>query len=101
MRLFNSAVTRRLTDPDFQGIVVDRSLLLNIALAGVVIVFAAHDAYIRAHPPTPLYFYVDGQNAPRPAVALTSPVLGQDQLLGWAVKWAIAPWTCNGFVPVI
>ncbi|GBR07518.1 DotI/IcmL/TraM family protein [Acetobacter oeni] len=95
MKLFSSAVTRRLTDPDFQGIVVDRSLMLNVALAAVVVAFTAHDAYVRAHPPKPLYFFVDGQNAPRPAVALTSPVLGQDQLLGWAVKWAIAPYNIN------
>jgi len=95
MKIRNAAVLRRLDDPEFQGVVVDRSLLLNMVLATALAAFTLHDAYIWTHSPKPLFFFVDGQNAPRPAVPLTSPILGQDQLLSWAVKWSIAPYNIN------
>lgn len=95
MKARSAAITRRLTDPDFQGVVIDRSLLLNIVLGGAVAIFAFHDAWVWTHRPQPLYFYVDGQNAPRSAMPLTSPMLGQDQLLSWAIRWSLAPYNIN------
>lgn len=81
MKRQKPAVLRRLSDPDFQGRVVERSLWVNITLSALLCVFVIHDVYIWVNPPRPKFFYVDGQNPPRPAVPLESPILGQDQLL--------------------
>lgn len=95
MKSRKQAILRRLSDPDFQGRVVERSLWVNITLCALLTVFVVHDIYVWANPPRPKFFFVDGQNPPRPAVPLDSPILGQDQLLSWAVRWGIAPYNIN------
>jgi len=56
---------------------------LSVALAA----FVTHDVYIWANPPTPKYFIVDGEHAPRPVAALDSPIVNDAQLLDWTMKW--------------
>jgi intracellular multiplication protein IcmL len=90
-----AAVSRRLSDPDFQGWIVRNSILLVIVLAALLGVFVIHDAYVWTHPEQPKYFYVDGRNPPRPAVALDSPIVDDTELLEWAVKWVLAPYNVN------
>ncbi|AOX18426.1 DotI/IcmL/TraM family protein [Kozakia baliensis] len=95
MKLRSSATIRRMTDPEFQGVIVERSLLVCIVQSVLLAIFVLHDAVVWIHPPQPKYFWIDGQNAPRPAMPLDSPIVGQDQLLSWAIRWAIAPYNIN------
>ena len=90
-----AAVTRKLSDPDFQASLVGKCLGLVMGLSVLLVAFVIHDAYIWAHPPTPKYFIVDGKNPPRPVVALDSPIVSDTELLDWTVKWAAAPYNVN------
>jgi intracellular multiplication protein IcmL len=90
-----AAVTRKLSDPDFQSSLVNRSLGLVMGLSVALGAFVIHDAYIWANPPTPKYFIVDGEHDPRPVAALDSPIVNDAQLLDWTVKWASAPYNVN------
>lgn len=89
------AMGRRLSDPDFQGLVVARCLGITLALTAAVAVLAMYDAWIWSHPVAPKYFFVDGRNPPRPAVALDSPVVDDQELLQWTVRWVLAPYNVN------
>jgi intracellular multiplication protein IcmL len=89
------AVSRRLSDPDFQGWVVRNSMLLVLVLSGLLGVFVIHDGYVWTHPAQPVYFFVDGHNPPMPAVPLDSPIVDDTQLLDWSVKWVLAPYNVN------
>ena len=91
----SAAVNRRLSDPDFQGWIVRSSILLVVVLAALLGAFVFHDAYIWTHPAQPKYFYVDGRNPPRPAVALDSPIVDDTELLEWSMKWVLAPYNVN------
>ena len=86
---------RRLSDPDFQGSVVARCLTAVLVLAVVTSVLVIHDAWIWSHPVAPKYFFVDGRNPPRPAVALDSPIVDDQELLQWTVRWVLAPYNVN------
>jgi intracellular multiplication protein IcmL len=66
-----------------------------MGLCVVLTAFIIHDAYIWANPPTPKYFIVDGEHAPRPAAPLDGPIVTDAQLLDWTVKWAAAPYNVN------
>jgi intracellular multiplication protein IcmL len=90
-----AAVARRLSDPDFQGRLVDRCIGLTMAMAAVVAVSLAHDAYRWTHQAAPRYFFVDGKHAPRPVVALDSPIVDDSELLDWTVKAALAPYNVD------
>jgi intracellular multiplication protein IcmL len=90
-----AAVGRKLSDPDFQSSLVNKSLGLVMGLSLLLAAFVAHDGYIWANPPTPKYFIVDGEHAPRPVAALDSPIVNDAQLLDWTVKWASAPYNVN------
>jgi intracellular multiplication protein IcmL len=90
-----AAVSRKLSDPDFQASLVNKSVGLVMLLCVVLAAFVVHDAYIWANPPTPKYFIVDGEHAPRPVAALDSPIVSDAQLLDWTVKWASAPYNVN------
>jgi len=90
-----AAVARKLSDPDFQSSLVNKSLGLVMGLSVALAAFVIHDAYIWANPPTPKYFIVDGEHAPRPVAALDSPIVNDAQLLDWTVKWASAPYNVN------
>jgi intracellular multiplication protein IcmL len=90
-----AAVSRRLSDPDFQGWVVRNSILLVVVLSALLAMFVVHDAYVWAHPAKPQFFFVDGHNPPTPAVALDSPIVDDTELLEWSVKWVLAPYNVN------
>ena len=89
------AVTRRLSDPDFQARIVGFSLTLNLGLASLVAVMAVQATYVWLNPPKPKYFFVDGKTPPRPAVALDSPIVDDDELLQWTVKAVLATYNVN------
>jgi intracellular multiplication protein IcmL len=95
MRNQQAAVARRLSDPDFQGTLVSRSLTLNMALAVALCVSLIHDAWVWTHPAPPRFFFVDGKHAPRPVVALDSPIVDDTELLNWTVKAVLAPYNID------
>lgn len=90
-----AAVARRLSDPDFQAVLVNRCIGLVMIMSVLLLGFMAHDAWIWSHPPTPRYFYIDGQHPPRPAAPLDSPVVDDNQLLDWAVRAILAAYNVN------
>jgi intracellular multiplication protein IcmL len=90
-----AAVTRRLSDPDFQASLVSKCLALVTGMAIVVAAFAVHDVWVWSHPPQPRYFLVDGKNPPRPVVGLDSPIVDDSELLEWTVQTALAPYNVN------
>lgn len=91
----SAAVSRRLSDPDYQARLVGLSLSLNIALAAVIGVFAVHDTYVWLNPPPPKFFRIDGKAPPAPMAALDSPIVDDDELLQWTVKAVLAPYNVN------
>lgn len=92
----NSAITgRRLSDPDFQGSVVHKSLLAVVALCGLCGVFALHDMWVWTHPSLPKYFLIDGIERPHQVTALDSPILDDTELLQWTVKFVLAPYNVD------
>jgi intracellular multiplication protein IcmL len=91
----NAAIMRKLSDPDFQASLVNRSLGLVTGLSVLLGAFVIHDAWIWAHPPTPKYFIVDGKSAPRAMTAVDSPVVNDAELLDWTVKAVLAPYNVN------
>jgi intracellular multiplication protein IcmL len=88
----SAAITRRLSDPDFQGQLVSRCLLLTSVMAGLLAVSLVHDAWMWVHPPQPKFYIVDGKGPPREVRGLDSPVLDDAELLDWTVKAALAPY---------
>jgi intracellular multiplication protein IcmL len=90
-----AAVDRRLSDPDFQGLLVTRSLALTFGLSLLSAVLVLHDLYLWTHPPAPKFFFVDGKNPPMPAKALDSPIVDDVELLEWTVKAVLAPYNVN------
>jgi intracellular multiplication protein IcmL len=95
MQNARQAVTRRLSDPDFQGVLVHRCIMLAAALAVALVVVSVHDYYLMTNQPQPKYFFVDGKYLPRPAVALDSPIVDDAELLDWTVKAVLAPYNVN------
>lgn len=95
MRNSSAAVSRRLSDPDFQGVLVNRCLGLTVVMAALLAVSIAHDAWQWTHPVAPRYFFTDGKNAPRPVVALDSPIVDDTQLLQWTVQAVLAPYNVD------
>lgn len=89
------AITRRLSDPDFQGALVSRLIHVTLAMTALTIVALAHSAWLWANPPEPRYFLVDGHASPRPVVALASPVVDDAQLLEWSVRAVLAPYNVD------
>jgi intracellular multiplication protein IcmL len=95
MRNSSAAVSRRLSDPDFQGYLVSRCLGLTVVMAALLAISIAHDAWLWTHPVAPRYFFTDGKNAPRPVVALDSPIVDDTQLLQWTVEAVLAPYNVD------
>jgi intracellular multiplication protein IcmL len=91
----HAAISRRLSDPDFQAALVSKCLALALASAALLIAFLAHDAYVWTHPPQPRYFLVDGRNVPRPVAALDTPIVDDTELLEWTVRAVLAPYNVN------
>ena len=97
MRNQRAAVAARLSDPDFQGKLVNRCIGLTIAMAAVLCLSIAVHAYEWSHPVPPRYFFTDGKHAPRPVVALDSPIVDDPELLDWTVKAVLAPYNIDYF----
>jgi intracellular multiplication protein IcmL len=95
MRNQAAAVIRRLSDPDFQGTLVDRCITLTLGMGVLLGISLLHDAWVWTHPPQPRYFFTDGKHAPRPVVALDSPIVDDTQLLEWTVKAILAPYNVD------
>ena len=91
----NAAIMRKLSDPDFQASLVNRSLGLVTGLSVLLGAFVIHDAWIWTHLPTPKYFIVDGRSAPRAMTAVDSPIVNDAELLDWTVKAVLAPYNVN------
>src|SRR5271165_5758266 len=97
MRNHHAAVIRRLSDPDFQGSLVNKCLALTLGMGALLAVSLAHDAWLWTHPVPPRYFFTDGKHAPRPVLALDSPIVDDTQLLEWAVQAILAPYNVDYF----
>jgi len=95
MRNSSAAVSRRLSDPDVQAVLVNRCLGLTMVMAAALAISIAHDAWQWTHPVAPRYFFTDGKNAPRPVVALDSPIVDDTQLLQWTVQAILAPYNVD------
>jgi intracellular multiplication protein IcmL len=95
MQNSTQAVTRRLSDPDFQGRIVQRVLALAVALTVAVIVEGGLVYHLMTTQPQPRYFFVDGKYLPRPAVALDSPIVDDTELLEWTSRTILAPYNVN------
>ena len=90
-----NAVTRRLSDPDFQASLVNRLILLTLGMMALLGVSLAHDAYVWLNPPKPSFFRFDGRNPPQPLVALDSPIVDDTELLAWTTKAVLAVYSVN------
>ncbi len=91
----DSAVSRRLSDPDFQASLVRRCIAMTLGMMALLGVSLLHDAYVWTHPPQSRFFRFDGRTPPLPLVALTSPIVDDTELLQWAVKAVLAPYAVN------
>jgi intracellular multiplication protein IcmL len=89
------AVTRRLSDPDFQASLVSRCLALALGMGALLALALAHDAIVWLNPVQPRYFFVDGKNPPKPVVALDSPIVDDTELLEWSVQAILAPYNVD------
>lgn len=90
----HAAITRRLSDPDFQASLVSKCIALALGSSALLTVSLVHDIYVWTHPPTPKYFVIDGRKA-REVTALDNPVVDDSQLLEWATRAALAPYNVN------
>ncbi len=95
MRSQAAAVSRRLSDPDFQGALVNRCILVTLGTSAILCVSLFYDAWIWTHPVPPRYFFTDGKHAPRPVVGLDSPIVDDTQLLDRTVQAALAPYNVD------
>jgi intracellular multiplication protein IcmL len=95
MKNQNAAVTRRLSDPDFQASLVSRCLALTLGMGALLALALAHDAIVWLNPVQPRYFFVDGRDPPKPVVALDSPIVDDTELLEWSVKAILAPYNVD------
>lgn len=95
MRNQAAAVTRRLSDPDFQGTLVNRHIALTLGMGVLLGISLLHDAWEWSHPVQPRFFFTDGKHAPRPVVALDSPIVDDTQLLEWTVQTILAPYNID------
>ena len=95
MRNQTAAVTRRLSDPDFQAALVHRLLMITTGMGALLTVSLVHDVYVWLNPVLPRYFFVDGKNPPRPVVSLDSPIVDDTELLEWSVKAILAPYNVD------
>lgn len=68
-----AAVSRRLSDPDFQARVVRRCMSLTLCMLALFAVDIARDFYKAMHPAQRSFYRVDGRTPPQPMVALTLP----------------------------
>ena len=97
MKNAHAAVTRRLSDPDFQGTLVTRCLGLTLGLGALLAVSLIHDAYVWMNPVKPLFFISDGKGFTRPLTPVDSPIIGDTELLEWTVQAAVAPYNVDYF----
>jgi len=97
MKNAHAAVTRRLSDPDFQGALVTKCLGLTLGLGTLLAVSLIHDAYVWMNPVKPLFFISDGKGFTRPLTPVDSPIIGDTELLEWTVQAAVAPYNVDYF----
>ena len=95
MQNARTAISHRLSDPEFQGRLVNRLTLLTVAMSVVTLSALAHSYWLQTRPSETRYFLVDGRNPPRPIRALESPVVDDAQLLEWTVRAVLAAYNVN------
>ena len=95
MRNQSAAISRRLSDPDFQAALVNRCLGLTLASFALAAICIVHDGWMWTHPVPPRYFFVDGKHEPKQVVALDSPIVDDTELLDWTVKAVLAPYNVD------
>ena len=95
MKNAQAAVTRRLSDPDFQGALVTKCLGLTLGLGALLAVSLIHDAYVWMNPVKPLFFISDGKGFTRPLTPVDSPIVDDTELLEWSVKAILAPYNVD------
>lgn len=95
MRNQEAAVSRRISDPDFAGTLVNRVLSVLMISMTLNIAFVIHDGWIWTHPVQPKYFSVDELSNPIPIQPLDSPVMGDTDLLNWTVQAILAPYNID------
>ncbi len=90
-----AAVSRRLSDPDFQANLVNKCIGLTICMAVLLGISLTHDAYVWMNPSQGTFFRIDGRTPPQPLVPLSSPIVDETELLQWSVKAVLAPYSVN------
>lgn len=96
MRNKDAAITRRLSDPDFQGRLVGRCLLLTLGMGAVLAVSLVHDAIVWANPQQPKVYVRLDRHAPLQQVAaLDSPIVDDSEVLDWAATAVLAPYNVD------
>lgn len=91
----SAAVSRRLSDPDFQASLVRRCIGLTLGMMALLAASIARDAYKYMNPPSATFFRIDGRTPPQPLVPLSSPIVDDTELLQWSVKAVLAPYSVN------
>lgn len=89
------AVSRRFSDPDFQGRIMQTSLGLNLFMAALVAVFVIHDTYVWLNPPKRLIIISDGKGATRPVMPVDAPIVDEVEVLNWTVSSVLAAYNIN------
>ncbi|ACB97391.1 DotI/IcmL family type IV secretion protein [Beijerinckia indica] len=90
-----AAVMRRLSDPDFQASLVNKSIMLVMGMFVMQAIFVIHDVYVWMNPPQNKFFIVDGKGPPHLATPLSSPVRGDREMLAWTVDSILGVYNLN------
>lgn len=64
-------------------------------MAALLAVALTHDVVVWLNPVKPQFFLSDGKGFTRPIAPVDSPIVGDTELLEWAVKAAIAPYNVD------
>jgi len=95
MRNQNAAIMRRLSDPDFQASLVNKSITLVMGMFVLVLAFGGLALYAFTHMQPPNLYITDGLNQPRPVRALSAPIVDDTQIKEWAVRAVLGVYNVN------
>ena len=95
MKNQSTAVARKLSDPDFNQMLLRRSFMVQGVMGLAIVGLVADRIWASHHPPTPHYFYTDGKGTPYEIAPLDAPVMSDADLLIWTVSSVVAAYTVN------
>ena len=95
MKNQSTAVSRRLSDPDFLQLQLRRSFVVQAVLALAITGLVADRIWIAHHPPTARFFYTDAKHTPYEIQPLDAPVMSDADLLTWSVNSVVAAYSVN------